>query len=153
MLDDIDKRLLERLQDDCRLTNAQLAGELGVSPSSCWRRVKSLEDIGLITGYHAALDRNVAGLSFSAIVHVTLSRQEEHTVTKFADAIDNRPEILECFATTGDADYHLRVVVADINAFNHFLDDFLFRLPGIAHVRSNIILKDIKSSNRLQLTP
>jgi Lrp/AsnC family leucine-responsive transcriptional regulator len=153
MLDDIDKQLLEHLQDDCRLSNAQLAAELGLSASSCWRRVKSLEEIGLITGYHASLDRNIAGLAFSAIVHVSLSRQEEHTVTTFTDAIADRPEILECFATTGDADYHLRVAVSDINAFNHFLDEFLFRLPGIAHVRSNIVLKDIKSSNRLKLTP
>ncbi len=152
MLDDTDKRLLDRIQDDCRLTNAQLAAELDISPSSCWRRIKSLEDIGLITGYHAVLDRDVAGFAFSAIVHVSLSRQEMDTVSEFVAAVSARPEILECFATTGDSDYHLRVAVQDITAFNQFLDGFLFRLPGIAHVRSNIILKDIKSGGRLRFS-
>lgn len=150
MLDVIDRKLLELIQTDCRITNAQLASQLNISSSSCWRRVKSLEDIGLITGYSAILDRTVAGFDFSAIVHVSLSRQEENTVQTFVNAVMKRPEILECFATTGDADYHLRVVVPDITAFNAFLDSFLFKLPGIANVKSNIVLKDIKSSNALK---
>ncbi|WP_169568356.1 Lrp/AsnC family transcriptional regulator [Sneathiella limimaris] len=149
MLDNTDKQLLELIQKDCRLTNAQLAAELNISASSCWRRIKSLEDIGLITGYHASIDRNIAGFAFSAIVHVSLSRQKADTVSTFVNAIRNRPEIMDCYATTGDADYHLRVVVEDINAFNKFLDEFLFPLPGIAHVKSNIVLKDVKQGGHL----
>jgi Lrp/AsnC family transcriptional regulator, leucine-responsive regulatory protein len=151
MLDAIDLRLLELLQDDCRKTNAQLASLLALSPSSCWRRVKSLEDIGLISGYNAQLDRNLAGFEFSAILHVSLSRQQENTVQQFAEAVKQRPEILDCYATTGDADYHLRVVVRNISEFNNFMDNFLFQLPGLANVKSNIILKDIKSSTALPL--
>ncbi|MBE7636654.1 winged helix-turn-helix transcriptional regulator [Sneathiella sp. P13V-1] len=151
MLDDIDLKLLNLLQEDCRATNAQLASNLSISPSSCWRRVKSLEEIGLIEGYRAQLDRSAAGFEFSAILHVSLSRQKEENVQAFIDAINERPEILDCYATTGDADYHLRVVVRNIAEFNKFLDEFIFRLPGIAHVKSNIVLKDIKSSGSLPL--
>ncbi len=153
MIDEIDQNLLNTLQDDCRITNAQLATKLGISPSSCWRRIKSLEDIGIITGYGAVIDRNVAGFEFSAIIHVSLSRQEEDTVHEFVNAVNLRPEILDCYATTGEADYHLRVAVKDIKQFNQFLDDFLFRVPGVAHVRSNIILKDVKSSMKLPFKP
>jgi len=151
MIDVTDQKLISLLQTDCRITNAALANELGISPSSCWRRVKSLEEIGLIKGYTAVLDRAIAGFDFSAIIHISLSRQEENTVQQFENAILSRPEILECFATTGDADYHLRVVVRDITQFNQFLDGFLFRLSGIAQVRSNIILKDTKLSAKLNV--
>ena len=153
MIDRTDQQLLDHLQDDCRITNGQLAAKLGISPSSCWRRIKSLEDVGLITGYSALVDRSVAGFDFSAIVHVSLSRQQENTVHEFVEAINQRREILDCYATTGDADYHLRVVVRDIAEFNLFLDEILFRIPGVAHVRSNIILKDVKSSMKLSFTP
>ena len=153
MLDPADLKILSLLQEDCRVTNAQLAQALSISSSSCWRRVKSLEEIGLIQGYRAELDRQAAGYDFSAILHVSLSRQREENVQTFESAIAGRDEILECYATTGDADYHLRVVVQDITEFNGFLDDFLFRLPGVAHVKSNIVLKDIKSTAKLPLRP
>ncbi|MEP3246872.1 MAG: Lrp/AsnC family transcriptional regulator [Sneathiella sp.] len=149
MINDTDRKILHHLQADARLTNAQLAALVGVSPSSCWRRIKSLEDIGLIKGYGAVLDRVVAGFGFSAIIHVSLSRQAENTVQEFVSAISGRSEVLDCYATTGDSDYHLRVVAKDIGDYNSFLDDFLFKLPGIANVKSNIILKDIKSSQQL----
>ncbi len=149
MIDDTDKKLLHHLQRDSRLTNSQLATAAGISPSSCWRRVKSLEDVGLIKGYGAILDRDVAGFEFSAIIHLSLSRQEGNTVQEFVAAVSNRPEILECYATTGDFDYHLRIAVRNITEYNGFLDDFLFKLAGVAQVRSNIVLKDIKSSNAL----
>ncbi len=149
MIDETDQQLLNYLQEDCRITNGQLSSKLGISPSSCWRRIKSLEDVGMITGYGALVDRNAAGFNFSAIVHVSLSRQEENTVHEFVEAVNLRPEILDCYATTGEADYHLRVVVKDIAEFNQFLDDFLFRIPGVAHARSNIVLKDIKASMKL----
>ncbi len=149
MINDTDRKILLHLQADARLTNAQLAALVGVSPSSCWRRIKSLEDIGLIKGYGAVLDRVVAGFGFSAIIHVSLSRQAENTVQEFVSAISERSEVLDCYATTGDSDYHLRVVAKDIGDYNSFLDDFLFKLPGIANVKSNIILKDIKSSQQL----
>ncbi|MBL4907511.1 MAG: Lrp/AsnC family transcriptional regulator [Sneathiella sp.] len=149
MIDEIDKKLLRHLQTDSRTTNSQLAAKAGISASSCWRRIKSLEDIGLIQGYSALLNRDIAGFEFSAIVHLSLSRQEENTVQEFVRAVAVRPEILDCYATTGDFDYHLRVVVKNITEYNTFLDEFLFKLPGVAQIRSNIVLKDIKSSQSL----
>jgi Lrp/AsnC family leucine-responsive transcriptional regulator len=90
------------------------------------------------------VDREMAGFSTSAILHVSLDRHDEKFVTQFVSSIKRRPEVLECFATTGDADYHLRVVVSDMAAYNRFLDEFMFRIPGIRHVRTNVILKEIK---------
>ena len=144
MLDSQDRRLLLRLQTDSRLSNQQLADEVGMSASACWRRVDALEKAGVIARYTALVDRERAGFAMSAILHVSLDRHEERFVSQFVARVKQRPEVLECFATTGDADYHLRVVVADMAAYNRFLDDFLFKIPGIRHVRTNVVLKEIK---------
>ena len=90
------------------------------------------------------LFRSKAGFTTSAILHVSLERHDEKFVTQFVAKVKRRPEVLECFATTGDADYHLRVVASDMAAYNRFLDEFMFRIPGIRHVRTNIVLKEIK---------
>jgi len=144
MLDPQDRRLLLRLQRDSRLSNQQLADEVGMSASACWRRVDSLEKSGVIARYTAMVDREQAGFSMSAILHVALERHDQTFVTQFVARVKKRPEVLECFATTGDADYHLRVVVSDMAAYNRFLDDFMFKIPGLRHVRTNVILKEIK---------
>jgi DNA-binding Lrp family transcriptional regulator len=146
-----DRRILALLQTDSRISNQELADRAGMSASACWRRVRLLEEAGVIASYPAVLDAEKAGLSFSAIVHVTLTRHEAHPVSAFISRIVERPEVLECFSTTGEADYHLRVVCRDKDAYNAFLEDFLFRLPGIAHVRTNLVLKDIKLSTKLPL--
>ena len=86
---------------------------------------------------------------FSAIVHVTLARHEQESVERFIKEVQRQPEVLECFATSGEADFHLRVVAEDIDAYNAFLDDFIFRLPGVSQVRSNIVLKEIKADTAL----
>jgi len=144
MLDAQDRRLLLRLQRDSRLSNQQLADEVGMSNSACWRKVDALEKSGVITRYVAMVDRERAGFAMSAILHVSLDRHDERFVTQFVTRVTQRAEVLECFATTGDADYHLRVVVSDMAAYNRFLDDFIFKIPGIRHVRTNVILKEIK---------
>jgi Lrp/AsnC family leucine-responsive transcriptional regulator len=143
-LSEQDRRLLRALQVDGRLSNADLAEQAGMSASACWRRVRALEDAGIITRYAALVDAPAAGLAFHAIVHVTLTRHEHGHVATFIEEVRRRPEVLDCFATTGEADYHLRVVCADLDAYNRFLEGFLFRLPGIANVRTNLILKPIK---------
>jgi len=117
-----------------------------MSTSACWRRVRALEDTGVITGYSALVDREKAGFTTSAILHVSLERHDAKFVDEFVSRVTERAEVLECFATTGDADYHLRVVVRDMKAYNAFLDEFMFRLPGIRYVRTNVILKEIKTS-------
>jgi Lrp/AsnC family leucine-responsive transcriptional regulator len=144
MIDAHDGRLLLQLQQDSRQSNQQLADRLGMSASACWRRVASLEAAGVISRYTALVDREQAGFSMSAILHVSLDRHDEKFVSEFVVRVRKRPEVLECFATTGDADYHLRVVVSDMAAYNRFLDDFMFKIPGIRHVRTNVILKEIK---------
>lgn len=144
MIDPLDGRLLLELQKDSRQSNQQLADRVNMSSSACWRRVASLEATGVIARYTALVDRVKAGFSMSAILHVSLDRHDEKFVTEFVLRVQKRPEVLECFATTGDADYHLRVVASDMAAYNRFLDDFMFKIPGIRHVRTNVILKEIK---------
>lgn len=150
-LSETDRRLLRLLQADARLSNQELAERAGMSASACWRRVKQFEEAGVVVAYPAILDAAAAGLTFSAIVHVTLTRHEASHAADFVARVRDRPEVLECFSTTGEADYHLRVVCRDKEAYNAFLDDFLFRLPAIAHVRTNLILKEIKSTSRLPI--
>jgi Lrp/AsnC family leucine-responsive transcriptional regulator len=144
MIDPLDGRLLLHLQRDSRQSNQQLADSVNMSSSACWRRVAVLEAEGVIARYTALVDREKAGFSMSAILHVSLDRHDEKFVSQFVMRVRKRPEVLECFATTGDADFHLRVVVSDMAAYNRFLDDFMFKIPGLRHVRTNVILKEIK---------
>lgn len=145
MVEEHDAQILAYLQKEGRATNQQLADEVGMSTSACWRRVRALEEAGVIQGYSALVAREQAGFTMSAILHVSLERHDAKFVDEFVSRVSKRREVLECFATTGDADYHLRVVVRDMQAYNRFLDDFMFRIPGIRYVRSNVILKEIKA--------
>ena len=153
MLEAKDRRILSELQRDSRLTMQELAERVGMSSSACWRRVKSLEEDGVINRYAAIVNPRKAGFGLSSIVHVSLARHERANVDNFVKQVSRHPEILECFATSGEADFHLRVVVEDIDAYNHFLDDFIFRLPGVSQVRSNIVLKEIKADTALPFRP
>lgn len=144
-LDKQDRALLRELQRDCQISNQALADRVGLSASVCWRRVNALEKSGIIRRYAAIIDGPATGMGFQAIVYVTLIRHESGTLQNFISAIERREEVLECVATTGDADYHLRVICEDQQAYNGFLEDFLFQIPGIANVRTNLILKEIKS--------
>jgi Lrp/AsnC family transcriptional regulator, leucine-responsive regulatory protein len=146
-----DRKLLRLVQADARISNQDLAERAGMSASACWRRVKLLEEAGVISGYPAIVDADAVGLAFTAIVHVTLTRHETSQTAAFVARIGDRPEVLECLSTTGEADYHLRVVCRDKDAYNAFLEDFLFRLPAVAHVRTNLILKEIKSTRQLPI--
>ncbi|MBQ0824744.1 Lrp/AsnC family transcriptional regulator [Microvirga terrae] len=146
MIEKQDEHILAQLQREGRTTNQQLADDVGMSTSACWRRVRTLEETGVITGYAALVDREKAGFATSAILHVSLERHDAKFVDEFVSRVTARAEVLECFATTGDADYHLRVVVRDMHAYNEFLDQFMFRLPGIRTVRTNVVLKEIKTS-------
>jgi DNA-binding Lrp family transcriptional regulator len=136
MLDAKDRRILSELQGDSRLTMQELGDRTGMSSSACWRRVKSLEETGIIDRYAVIVDPRKSGFGFSS-------------VERFIKEVLRHPEVLECFATSGEADFHLRVVVEDIDAYNAFLDDFIFRLPGVSQVRSNIVLKEIKANTAL----
>jgi len=144
-----DRLLLVELQRDSRQTMQELAERVGMSTSACWRRVKSLEETGIIDRYAVIVNARKAGFGLSSVVHVSLARHERRHVDNFIREVSRHPEILECFATSGESDFHLRVVVEDIDAYNVFLDDFIFKLPGVSQVRSNIVLKEIKTDTAL----
>ncbi len=148
-LDRKDRALLKALQQDSRLTMQQLAALTGMSSSACWRRVRSLEAAGVIDRYAALVNPRKAGFALSSMTLVSLARHEEKNVETFIREVARHPEVLECFATSGEADFHLRVVVEDMDAYNRFLDEFIFKLPGVSQVRSNIVLKEIKLDTAL----
>ncbi len=150
-LDDRDRRLLALLQGDCRISNADLAERVGMSASACWRRVRAFEEAGLITAYRAELSPQQAGLAFQALVHVHLTRHNPEHLSQFITAIEHRPEVMECYATTGQADYHLRVLCRDIAAYNQFLENFLFRMPAVESAQTNVVLRQIKTQKTLPL--
>ncbi len=149
--DSTDRRILSVLQREGRLSNQDIAARVNVSPAACWRRIRAMEDNGVIRGYRAELARSALGLGLCVFVHVSLSRHEVRNVGRFEKAVLARPEVLECHATTGDADFLLKVVARDIRAYDRFLEEFLFTLPGIAQVRSSITLREIKQTTELPL--
>ena len=151
MLGSKDRAILSELQRDSRLTMQQLAEKVGMSSSACWRRIRSMEESGVIDRYAVIVNPVKAGFSLSSMTLVSLARHEERSVENFITEVMRHPEVLECFATSGEADFHLRVVVEDIDAYNKFLDDFIFRIPGVSQVRSNIVLKEIKADTALPL--
>ncbi len=144
-LDDRDLRILTLLQKDCRISNADLAETMGMSASALWRRIRALEEGGVIERYGAVVSPVRMGLGFQAIVLVYLSRHDQERIIEFIRAIEACPEVQECYATTGQADYHLRVLCRDLEAYNRFLEDFLFRLPAVSSTQTNVVLSTIKS--------
>ena len=144
MLDQIDARLVPLLQSDSSISNAELARQAGLSASACWRRVKALEDRGVITGYGAMVDPAAAGRGFEAIVHVRMVRHDKRQVDDFIRAVSLRDEVEEAYATTGQSDYHLRIACADLAAYNRFLEEFLFVQPAVASAETNVVLRAVK---------
>lgn len=140
-----DGHILRLLQTNSRMSNAELAQAVGMSQSACWRRVKALEDNGVIDGYGARINAARAGQSFQAIVHVHLARHDPENLKSFIKGVSLRPEVRECYATTGQADYHLRVLCRDLDAYNVFLEQFLFLLPGVQSAQTNLVLREIKN--------
>jgi Lrp/AsnC family transcriptional regulator, leucine-responsive regulatory protein len=143
--------ILAELQRDARQTVQQLSAAVGLSPTPCWKRVKELEAAGVISGYTALVDREKLGLNLSVVVEANLSEHSEELVRRFERAVAASPQIVRCVSTTGQADYILTVLVADIKTYEQFLHDTIFKLPGITHVRSSIVLKEIKQETRLPL--
>ncbi len=148
-LSQADLDILAQLQSEARLTNSELAERTAMSTSACWRRVRALEDKGVITRYAAIVEPARMGLHFEAIVHVQLARHDSAGVDQFLQSILERPEVVECTATTGMADYHLRVVCRDVAAYNGFLEEVLFKLPCLRSAQTNMILRKIKSNGQI----
>ncbi len=142
-LDAIDRRILAVLQDNARISNADLAREVGLSPSPCLRRVRALEESGVIRRYVSLLDQAAVGLPVSVFVNVVLERQIESALETFEEAARQRPEVVECYLMTGGSDYLLRVVVSDLAAYERFLKDHLTRIPGVRSIQSSFALKQV----------
>ena len=148
-LDAMDLKILRHLQDDGRMSLADLAAKVGLSPSPCLRRVRILEKAGVITRYVAVLDQRAVGLPVSVFVSVKLEKQKEDLLDRFARTIARWPEVLECYLMTGPRDYWLRVVVPDLAAYEQFLKTKLTRLEGIASIESSFALEQVKYTNVL----
>lgn len=151
-LDRYSLQILAELQRDARQTVQQLSAAVGLSPTPCWRRVKELEAAGVIRGYTVLIDRQQVGLHLRVVVEVNMREHSEELVRRFERAVAASPQIVHCVSTTGQADYIMTVLIADIQAYEQFQHDTIFRLPGVAHVRSSIVLKEVKSEARLPVT-
>ncbi len=151
-LDRYDLRILSELQRDARISNQELAERIGLSPSPCSRRVKQLEDDGLIARQVALLDRKKLGLTLIAYVLIGMDRHTPERFENFENSIRQWPEVLECNLITGmDADYQLKVVVPDMDHYQQFLLGRLTRVDGVTSVRSSFVLNQVLSSTELPL--
>lgn len=151
VLDAIDRKILGHLQADARLTVQDLAGKVGLSSSPCHRRVRILEEHGVITHYVARVDQNRVGLPVSVFVSVKLERQSEDKLERFAKSIRAWPEVMECYLMTGPRDYLLRVVVPDLAAYEQFLKGKLTKLDGVSSIESSFALEQIKYATALPI--
>lgn len=144
-------RIMQALQENGRLTNQELSERVGLSSTPCWRRLNDLNQSGAITRCVAILDPQLIGIKETVFAHVTIDQKSEVGLKAFEEAVMKRPEVLECYASMGEADYLLKVAIPDVSAYDHFLKEFVFKLPGVVQVRSNIALRTIKRETALPL--
>ena len=153
-LDRYDHRILDILQQQGRISNQELADRIGLSPSPCLRRVKALEEAGVIIGYHAELDARKLGYSLMALIHISMERHTADQFDHFESAIRELPEVQECLLITGqDADYQLKVVVADMDAYQELLLNRITRIPGVSGVHSSFVLRRVVDHRRIPVNP
>ena len=150
-IDDIDRLILHFLQNDARISNVELADKIGLSPSPCLRRVKALEDNGIIRRYVGLVDPKALGLPISIFINVSLERQERSQMEEFESKIKSFPEVMECYLMTGSSDYLVRIVVPELEAFERFLADHLTRIPGVANIQSSFAIKQVVYNTGLPL--
>lgn len=145
-LDAIDRRILSALQRDARLTNVQLADEVGLSPSPCLRRVRMLEEAGVIVGYHADLSRAEIGLGLTVFVGIKVERHRDEAAGAFRAAVRQLPEVVSCHLVSGESDFLLQVVVPDLAGYERLLLDTLLKLPGVSDIKSNFAIQTVKAN-------
>ena len=150
-MDGFDVKLLAALQADGHLTNNELAERVGLSPSQCSRRRMALEEAGVITGYAAHLSADALGLGVAAYVQVTLAAHSPENARRFADLIGGMPEVQEACSLTGATDYLVRLVAPDLKALARILNEVFLPHPSVAHVRSSIVLDQLKQTTQLPL--
>jgi Lrp/AsnC family transcriptional regulator, leucine-responsive regulatory protein len=149
--DQIDLRILQELQKDARLTNLELSSRVSLSPSPCLVRVRALEQAGIVERHVTLLNARAVGLGVSVFINVSLERQVEPALETFESATLKMNEVMECYLMTGDADYLLRVVVADVQQLEYFIINKLSRIPGVSNIRSSFALKQVKYKTELPL--
>jgi Lrp/AsnC family leucine-responsive transcriptional regulator len=151
-LDRYDRRILEVLQEEGRISNQDLADRIGLSPSPCLRRVRALEEAGIITGYRALLDAQKLGFNLVAIISISMDRHTPERFARFDAAVAAIPEILECLLITGrDADYQLKVVVRDMDGYQDLLLNKITRLEGVSGVHSSFVLRRVVDRTSLPM--
>ena len=146
MLDGIDRKILKALQRDGRLSQLELADEIGLSPTPCARRVKKLEAEGYISGYTALIDEEKLGFGFSIFVSVRLDKQVDERLVTFEESVARYQEVVDCWLMTGGFDYLLRIAVSDLHEFERFLTQKLTKIEGVASIESSIPLRRVKES-------
>jgi Lrp/AsnC family transcriptional regulator len=151
MLDATDKRIICALQQNPDLSVAEIGEWVGLSSTPCWRRIKRMETEGIITGRALMLDPKKLGLGVSVFASVKLKQHDEETLERFESAAIARDEIVECFIMGGDSDYLLRIVVGDIEEYEHFLKKVLLHLPAVGAVNSSFALKCVKLTTKLPI--
>ena len=143
-MDRYDKRILELLQREGRLSNQELADRIGLSPSPCLRRVRALEEAGIIAGYRALVDARKLGLSLTALIHISMDRHTPERFENFENQVSVLPEVLECLLITGqDADYQLKVIVRDMDEYQKLLLNRITRIEGVTGVHSSFVMRAV----------
>ncbi len=153
-LDRHDRQILRLLQENGRLTNQELADRIGLSPSPCLRRVRALEESGVISGYRALVDAKALGLSLMALIHISMDQHTPERFEGFEKAVSDIPEILECLLITGQAaDYQLKAVVRDMDAYQDLLLNRITRITGVTGVHSSFVLRRVVDRTALPIHP
>ncbi|PTX01510.1 Lrp/AsnC family transcriptional regulator [Pararhodobacter aggregans] len=147
LIDAIDRRILSELQRDARISMQDLSARVGLSPSPCARRVRILEQAGVVRGYTLVLDEAKMGFPISVFVSVKLDHQIDDRLRSFEDAIRKFPEVTDCWLMTGDRDYLVRVAVADLHEFEHFLTGKLTKVQGVASLESSLPIRRVKETS------
>lgn len=150
-LDTTDLKILKTLQENGRITNLQLSNEIGLSPAPTLERVRKLEKANYITSYHANANSQLLGIGIQALIQISLSRQMENAISSFVDQIERIPEIVECYQVTGRFDFQMRIMVADIHAFERLISNQLSKIEEIGEMESYVILSTIKKSHLIPL--
>ena len=151
-LDRFDREILQVLQHEGRISNQELADRIGLSPSPCLRRVRVLEEAGCISGYHARLDAKSLGLSLMALIHISMDQHTPERFNHFEDAVNALPEVMECLLITGQAaDYQLKAVVKDMDAYQELLLNRITRIQGVSGVHSSFVLRQVIDKTALPI--
>src|ERR1700728_474551 len=150
-LDGTDIAILEQLQQNARISNVDLARAVHLTPSPCFNRVRALEQSGVIQQHVTLLDSKRLGLRLNVFIQISLEKQREESLARFQDTIAQRPEVMECYLMTGDADYLLRVLVEDIDELERFILNSLTKISGISNIRSSIALKQVRYKTAVAL--